>query len=391
MSELNQHFESLNKDFHALKEYNEQKFKEQEDRSLTKDELDERMAKVTESMNKQEAALADLQTKMNRPSYGPAENQSDEKREKRRKAFDSFLRRGKLGMNPEELKTMTEGSESEGGAMAPDEFIADLLKVLEDKNPVRQLCRILGGMSKQIDFPARTVNLAANWIGEGAETSATQSTYATKSIPALKISALTPVTVELLEDAYFDVESLLIDDFATAFALTESTAILLGTGSGQPEGIIVDSAVPVVQATATASKIDEGALIDSYHSLKGGYAANSTWAMNMSTLGAVRTLKASESGDYLWQPGLAASDPPNLLGRPIAVCDSLADEAGDAKVAVIGDFKGGVVYDRLGMSVLRDDYTSSKDGIVNFVAHRRTGFLVADSAAFVIVQCKSAA
>ena len=197
---------------------------------------------------------------------------------------------------------------------------------------------------------------------------------------------MTPVTVELLADSYLDVTSLLVEDFGEAFALTESTAILTGSGSGEPEGIITNASVPVVQ-DGTTLVIGESTIIDAFHDLKGGYAANATWTMNMGTLGAIRKLKATTSGDYLWQPGLSAADPSILLGRPIVVSDSMAAFATDAKSILVGDFKGGVVYDRLGMSVIRDDYTSAADGIVRFIAHRRTGFLTADPAAFVVLQC----
>jgi len=392
MKELKDHIEDLNRDFNSLKEYNDEKFKDLEDRSMSRPELDERLDKITKGMDATQGKIDELQTKLNRPSLGDVADEQQEKVDAHKAAFSKYLRKGHHGLSPTESKTLSEGVGSQpadGGPMAPNEFIRELLRRLTNSNPIRQVCDVKTGQAKSIEIPARTVNLACDWVAEAATTSATQPTYALNTIAAFKLSALTPVTVELLEDAYFDVEAELTTDFAEAFADKEGEGILLGTGSGQPEGVIVNSDVPVVQdASTTTAVITAPTLIDAFYTLKGGYAANATWAMNMGTQGSLRGLTDDE-GQYLWQPGLTGASPSTLLGRPIIVCDGMAALASDSKSIVVGDFKGYTVYDRLGMSVLRDDYTSAADGIVRFIAHRRTGGLTTDPSAFVVVQAET--
>jgi HK97 family phage major capsid protein len=79
-------------------------------------------------------------------------------------------------------------------------------------------------------------------------------------------------------------------------------------------------------------------LIDLFHALPTFYAQNATWAMNRTTLGAVRKLKDGQ-GRYLVDIGGMGNTPvTTLLGRPVLECPDMPDVAGNAYPIVFGDF-----------------------------------------------------
>ena len=67
-------------------------------------------------------------------------------------------------------------------------------------------------------------------------------------------------------------------------------------------------------------------LIDCCYRVAPQYRANGTWVMNSSVLAEVRKLKSTD-GVYLWQPGLGAGQPPNLLGYPVQTWEQMCPVA----------------------------------------------------------------
>jgi HK97 family phage major capsid protein len=63
--------------------------------------------------------------------------------------------------------------------------------------------------------------------------------------------------------------------------------------------------------------------------------------MNSATAGAVRKLKDSGTGAYVWQPGLQPGQPNLLLGYPVAMWEDMPDIAGGAFLVAFGDFRRG--------------------------------------------------
>ena len=111
-----------------------------------------------------------------------------------------------------------------------------------------------------------------------------------------------------------------------------------GSGSSQPQGYD-NCTTGKTAASATAITADE--LIDLQHSIIAPYRANASWAMNDSTLKAVRKLKDGDS-NYLWSPGLRTGAPDELLGSRVYT-DTNMDEiaTGKSTLVVYGDFSKG--------------------------------------------------
>ena len=127
--------------------------------------------------------------------------------------------------------------------------------------------------------------------------------------------------------------------------------------------------MPDTQSPAVA-EITADSLITLFYKLNSIYRAQSTWIMNSTTAAVIRKLKNSQ-GDYIWQQGLAASQPDALLGRPISYWEDMDDVGTNRLPVAVGDFKRAYFLgDRHEMRVTVDPVTTV--GKTKFYIRRRT-------------------
>jgi HK97 family phage major capsid protein len=96
--------------------------------------------------------------------------------------------------------------------------------------------------------------------------------------------------------------------------------------------------------------------------------------MNRTTMGQVRKLKTSGTGVYLWADSLQPGNPPSLLGRPILEIPDLHSSGGSPAETVVGfgDWNAAFrIFDRTGLTILRDPYSGARTSTVVFHARRR--------------------
>jgi HK97 family phage major capsid protein len=141
-----------------------------------------------------------------------------------------------------------------------------------------------------------------------------------------------------------------------------------GTNRGQVEQVATGSVgAPFLTA--------EG-LINIVYSLKAGYRQGAVWAMNRSTVGAIRRIRddsgsAAGTGQFMWQPGFG-TQPQTLAGYPIVEMEDIADLAGGALPYAYGNFAAAyTVVDRQGVRILRDPYSNKP--FVSFFTTKRVG------------------
>lgn len=292
-----------------------------------------------------------------------------------RKAFVSFARAGVERMPVDEIKALRVADGTTGGYLAPDQFVADMIKGLVEVSPLRQAARVGSTSAGAVILPKRTGTMTAKWVGETETRPGTEPTYGQLEIPIHEIACWVDVSNRLLEDSAINLESELASDFAEEFGRTEGVAFVSGDGVKKPLGVMNAPGVPAV-AGGSASAIAADGLLDLLYDLPAVYRNNGAWLLNGTTLGLLRKIKDGQ-GNYLWQPAIAAGQPETLLGRPIVEAVDMPDVAANAFPIAYGDWgRAFRIYDRVGLSVLRDPYTQQTNGIVRFHARRRVGAAV---------------
>jgi len=174
---------------------------------------------------------------------------------------------------------------------------------------------------------------------------------------------------------------------AQRFGVKEATAFITGTGVGQPEGVMANSAVASVNSGSASAVTADGMLALTY-ALPEYYARNAVFMMKRATLLTIRQLKESTTNAYIWQPGLQAGAPPTILGHRYYESPDMDAEGSNKYPVVFGDFKTGyTIVDRMGISVLRDPFSSKP--FIEFYTTRRVGGQVVMAEALRKLKCST--
>lgn len=318
------------------------------------------LTKITDRMDQ-------LEAKMQRSGTG-GNVDKDEDAELEKKAFGTYLRQGKDGISEIEKKAMTVGDSAQAGYLAPPEFGNEIIKLLREMSPIRQYANVQTMASAEIRWPRRLESTKATWVGETEERTETSMKYEQVSIKPWEMATFADISRQLMEDNAYNLEGELQSDLAESFAITEALSFIVGSGTGQPMGLLTSSQIKA----STASAINGDTLIDLIYSLPTLYSQSGVFIMNRNTIAQVRKLKDS-SGAYMWQESIKDGQPATLLGRPVVEAVDMPDPSAGNTPIIFGDLSGYRIMDRVGFEILVDPYTQAKNGIVRFYARRRVG------------------
>jgi HK97 family phage major capsid protein len=318
--------------------------------------------------------LAKLEAKLNRPA---ANDNADKAGEVETKAFTVFLRKGKEALDAVEVKALVVSDDTAGGYLAPAEFSAEVDKNLVQFSPIRAAARIGQTASGSVIVPKRTGRPTGGWVGEIEPSSGTESTYGQAEIPIDEMACHIDVSNKMLEDAAINVAAEVAFDVAEEFGRMEGAAFVSGNGVKKPLGFMSDTnvAYSVSGSASIIADADGGVdgLIDLMYALHPFYRSRGVFMANGTTISKLRKLKDVDK-NYIWQPSVQAGEPATLLGRPIIEAPDMPDVTGGTYPLVFGDFASAFrIYDRVGLSILRDPYSLATTGCTRFHARKRVG------------------
>jgi len=164
--------------------------------------------------------------------------------------------------------------------------------------------------------------------------------FGQSTLSTYKYAAITDVASELAEDngvGNFNVLNFVADQGGAAVGRALSAGWSTGTGSSQPQGFVNCTAG---KTAASATAITANELIDLQHSIINPYRQGASWVMKDSTVAAIRKLVDGNS-NYLWQSGLRAGNPDELLGHPVYADPNMDAIATGKKTVVFGNFERG--------------------------------------------------
>lgn len=256
------------------------------------------------------------------------------------------LRAGYQQIKEGELRTQTVGTAAAGGYTVPTELSNTLVKSLAMWGPMYDaeiVTEILSSNGVTVNIPTVDDTSKTGAIHtEGADIADDGSqdvTFGQKSLSAYVYDTeFIKVSMELLQDSVFPMESLLDTLLGERIGRLTNTLLTTGDGSSKPLGIVSGSSLGVTAASATAITSDE--LIDLVHSVNPAYrqSPKTRFMFNDTTLKVVRKLKDGQ-GNYLWQMGdVTKGVPGSLLGHNYSINQAMANVATGNKSVVFGDF-----------------------------------------------------
>lgn len=379
-------------------------FKQKNDKRVEALEAEKgKLVEQVETLNEKLGQLDDMKSALEKDLAGMKrpDGTGTKAASEHKAAFMQFVRKGiDTGLGELQAKALQIGVDADGGYAVPEELDRNIIELLRDESPMRQVCnQITVGTP---DYK-RLVNLGgagSGWVGETAPRPET-STPTLAQINAVmgELYANPQATQTSLDDMFFDAEGWLNSEVGREFSEKEGSAFLLGDGVDKPKGLLAypfavagDKTRPygtlqrLVSGNAGALNGDN--LIDLVQAVKAGYRRAGVWMMNNLTVAYVRKLKDSE-GNYLWRPGLEVGQPSSLLGYGITENEDMPDIAADANALAFGDFKRAyTIVDRIGTRVLRDPYTNKP--YVGFYTTKRVGGMLVDSQAVKVLTLSAA-
>ena len=286
---------------------------------------------------------------------------------------------------------LSEGVDSEGGYLVPDEFENTLVSGMEEEGSIRSLAHVFTTSNGVHKIPVVRTKGSANWIDEGGSYGDSDDVFGQEQIDAHKVGTVIKVSEELLNDSAFDLEKYFQEEFARRIGAKEEEAFIVGDGNKKPTGILNVTGGAEIGVTAASEKaITADEIIDLYYSIKAPYRKNAVWILNDSTVRAVRKLKDS-NGQYLWQPALHEGDHETLLGKKILTSPYMPEIAAGAKVIMFGDLSFYWIGDRQGITFKRLNERYADMGQVGFLASKRVDGKLVLPEAIKVLQMKGAA
>jgi HK97 family phage major capsid protein len=371
--------------FEAFKEANDERLAQIETRMGADVVTSEKVDRINRAVDETKARLDELTLKARRPHLGRGDDLAPAARE-HKQAFEGYVRKGETqGLFDLEAKSMSIGSNPDGGYLVPSETETEIGRRLSAASPIRAIAGIRQVSSAVYKKPFAFTGAATGWVGEtAARPETTTPTLAELQFPAMELYAMPAATQALLDDAAVNLDEWIADEVQQAFADQESAAFVTGNGVNKPSGFLNPTKVADASwtwgnlgyiATGTAGAFPASnpsdKLIDLVYALKSGYRQNANWVMNRKTQGVIRKFKDA-GGEYLWQPAATADGKSTLLNLPVVESEDMPDIATDSYALAFGDFgRGYLIVDRVGVRVLRDPYSAKP--YVLFYTTKRVG------------------
>lgn len=140
----------------------------------------------------------------------------------------------------EELsKALSESDFAEGGAIVPDEYVAEVIDLLTAKAVVRSLGVQTAPMnSGSLTMPYLSSGSTASYVGENENITKSQQQFGQLQLSAKKLAALVPISNDLLRDASPSADTIVRNDMVRSMALREDLAFIRDDGTqNKPKGM----------------------------------------------------------------------------------------------------------------------------------------------------------
>jgi HK97 family phage major capsid protein len=347
---------------------------EKENRDLTAEETTKYEAMMTEvdslgSKIEQEERVANLETELGKTDGEMDRGGADNVDEKRyAEAFRQVLaatdtRQYMRAIQNEALehRALQMDVDTAGGyTVAPQVFVASLIKAMDNLVFMRQLANVLPPIPKAESLGAPSLDndpADPTWTSElliGDEDST--MTFGKRELFPHPLAQYIKLSKKLVRASALNIEEIVRSRLAYKASVVEENAFLNGTGVNQPLGVFVASANGIdtgrdVSTGNTVDTIKADNLIECKYTLKPGYWNRARWIFHRDAVKMIRKMKDGE-GNYLWRAGLQGDRGDTILDVPIIMSEYVPNTFSTGRyVGIIGDFSNYWIADALSMDI----------------------------------------
>lgn len=299
-----------------------------------------------------------------------------------RSAFLNYVRTGDVS----EIRNINSFTSAEGGINVPVILFPAIEKALQENSVMRRIGAKVITTTSTTNLPLANTAPTALFAAESPSGSYvdTPQLFSSATLSAYKLTALLQISDELLQDASTDLEATVAANVGTAFGNAEEKAFVSGSGVGQPLGLFRtttaggNAALTQNLGSASGSILDP--MIDGYYKMPGNRRQEAVWIVGDGLASAMRKVKASTAGTYLWETSAQLGQPDTFLGRPVYTTYA-ASSVWQPTAGVIGALlypKHYVIGDRGGYQFQRLNELFAQSGNIGYRATKRFDSVLLD-------------
>lgn len=270
-------------------------------------------------------------------------------------AFASYMRSGTSALSNEAQALLRSGwvegpqnaqgvgTGAAGGFTVPPAFRQKIVEMITYVAAMRQYAEVIN-TETGASLPWPTVDDTANEgaiLAENTQDTEQDVTFGQATLDAyMYTSKLVRVSLQLLQDNAFDLDNWLAKALGNRIGRIQNRHFTVGTGTGQPDGIVTSAGVGKTGATGQTTTVTYDDLVDLVESIDPAYleSGNARFMMSQSARKAIRKLKDSQNRP-LWEPSIQAGVADSLLGYPVALNNYVPVPAASAKSIIFGDIR----------------------------------------------------
>jgi HK97 family phage major capsid protein len=229
-----------------------------------------------------------------------------------------------IGQQQTQLKTLTANAGTAGGFLVPNEYATEMIELLRAEAVMRGAgIRVVPMRTGTMSMPRQSGAATAGYGGEAANITSSQITVDQLQLMQRKLTALTPVSNDLLRESNPAADAIVRDDLVKVMALREDLGFIRDDGtSNKPKGLRYRTATaninhrtaaspPATLAEITSDLFAQPRLLHTANvKLK-----NPFWIMHARTMWNLRS-KRDSLGNLVFDPEMRTG---KLLGFPYFV------------------------------------------------------------------------
>lgn len=263
---------------------------------------------------------------------------------------------------------------------------------LEYQKSVEEAMKAYGGMRKAATVFQTSTGTQLQWptadataevgeiVGQNTAVALGETTFGLKTLDVYKWSSKKiAIPFELLQDSFIDIEAYIREVLAVRIGRIQNTKFTLGTGTGEPNGLVTASASGKVGATGQTLTVLYDDLVDLEHSVDPAYRGlpGVGFMMNDDSVKVIRKIKDSQGRPIFvpgYEQGPVGGAPDRIMNEPIIVNQDVAVMAANAKSILFGVFPKYRIRDVMDLTIFRmTDSAFTLSGQVGFVGFMRSG------------------
>lgn len=277
-----------------------------------------------------------------------------------------------------------------GGAGAGEETVfteqGEFIEMLRNRSVIFENgARSYTNLRGPVSFPRQVGGAVAHWVSEnpGIDVEESQALFTSVTLSPKTLQSSTAISRQLLTQSAIDINSVVMDDLATAHALALDRAALHGAGGAEPVGIYNHPSVASVDMT---TGVNHGKLVDMVTEVASANALIGEQAFVTTPRVAGRlaqTLVAQESGaGFIWTGKLTDG---TVIGYNATASNQVRSDLGvddNEHGLVFGTFSDVMVGTWGILEVVVDEYNLKKQGLVEITTFQMADVALRNGASF---------